>query len=212
MAQTFDISMLPEIFKVAAPVNPDGGPSVPVSAASAPAQSKGGIMGALGRIFTPEAGTFWDSAWKNGLMGAKAGQQAYQQGQQTQQLGIQTQEAANAKSLADAERLRRQSRYGVAGNNVIDYGDGTSQPNIIAAPVQSTETERLIDRWHDAVAKGDKMTAMILERAIKGYQYSSDYVTADTGRKATVKRTTPGKAPSTAKPTTVKVPGGFVLE
>lgn len=217
--------MQPEPNRVSAPVTPDAGPSLPVPASAAPRMTKrrGGVLGALESIFMPEPGSLWASALRNGIWDAKAGRQAYQQDQAKTALSMDTQRAQNAKTLADARTAEMRSRYGIAGNNVVDYGDGTAPPTIIQAPTTPTENERLIDKWRSTPPGPERD---LIERAIRGYQYTPPVINAQadartrTGvtvaaaRGAEARRTkaTPGASSSRSSAKASKPPAGFILD
>lgn len=121
----------------------------PVIPAAAP-QSKG-LLATLARIFTPEAGTFWDSAWKNGLMGARSGQQDYRTGQAEAGRKAGLVDAQTAEATANAAKATEAASrgYDIAGNNIVTKGaDG--QPQFVAPPAQPDRVERLIDQWNKA--------------------------------------------------------------
>jgi hypothetical protein len=175
------------------------------------------VLGALESVFAPEPGSFWWSALNNGLFNAKYGQQVYREKQ-----------AGSARALeADARKAameERKARYQIAGNNVIDYGDANDVdgPDFITPPQQPGETERLIEKWQNTPPGPGRD---LLERAIKGYQYSSDYLgtkgditvrtnaasAAARGAEARkTKMTAPGKAPSSGGRSGGRSSGGGV--
>jgi hypothetical protein len=210
---TGNAAMQPETPAVTAPV-PGAGPSVPVSPTAAPVAAKhGGVLGALGRIFTPEAGTFWDSAWKNGIYGARSGQQEYQTAQTRQALGDQ---ALAAKTRIDNAKADHElNAPTIAGNNVV-VNDPTAPGGVrfIAPDPQPDKVTRLIDQWHEARKNGDKLTMSLLERAIGGAQYSPEVIEAMGN--ARTKTVVAGKraqrfAPKSGRSTSDKPPAGFTL-
>lgn len=204
-------SMAPEPPAVTAPMQ-GAGPSIPVAPSMVPQGQEpqhGGILGALGRIFTPDAGSFWDSAWKNGLMGARSGQQEYAtaQRQTDQKLTTEAQKSADEHAKA----MREANAPHVAGNNVL-IPDGKGGWTWSQPTPQPDATERLIDRWHKTPPGPERD---IIERAIRGAQYSPEVIqlmgdahtrTVVAGKKA--QRFAPKSGGSGA----VKGPGpGFIL-
>lgn len=147
-----------------APQRMDPATNAPLpTAVVAPTQAQNpSIMGAIGRILAPEAGSFWHSAWNNGLANAHEGQDAYPQQQATRQ-------ALQAATVQEAQR-KAARKYDVVGNAVVTQGaDG--QPEFTTAP---TEQERIIERWASMDDKNP--LKKMLERSIKGFQYSQDYL------------------------------------
>jgi hypothetical protein len=168
-----------------------------------PAPKDAGILKAVGSFFAPEAGSFWASAMTNpdGVFGAKQAQQAY--ADKRAQLPI-AQRAAITKEAADEQQVEsdrqtltdptRRDRA-VGGSIARPTATGDYKTIYTPPPVQTqpTEQERLIDRWQKT-PEGPLKT--LLERAIRGFQYTPEVIAAQTEGKLRVKRATPGKAPS----------------
>lgn len=167
-----------------------------------------GVLGAIGHVLAPEAGSFWQSALANGLPNARAGQVAYQAGlQKTADDHAKEQEAT---ALAIANRKKAEAAVWKEGfvttptGSVLGPGPGGTPTPIYEPPIKPTETERLIEVWNK-LPKGPYKD--LVERAIKGAQYSPDYVERDTRRKIAVTKSRPvsGRARAIPKP-----PGGAV--
>lgn len=221
--------MQPEPNRVSAPVVPDAGPSTAVPASTAPRLTKkkrGGLLGALESVFMPEPETLWASALRNGVWDAKAGQRQYSLDQQNAAIAQDTQRATNMKTRADAVTAERRGRYSIAGNNVVDYGDGTNAPTIIAAPTTPTENERLIDTWRTRQqANPNDPTLPLIERAIRGYQYTDPVISAqaaartntglavarERGAQSRMTKKTPGASGGGTRRVVSKPPAGFIL-
>lgn len=209
------LAMAPETPAVTAPV-PGAGMSAPMPpslAAGAAASNvadqqphQGGLLGALKRIFTPDEGTFWDSAWKNGIYGARSGQQAFQR-----ERAVATTQASDAHAKA----LREAGAPYVAGNNAL-IPDGKGGLTWSQPTPMPTETERLIDKWHQLKASGDTAGAALVERAIKGAQYDPATIAAlgaartATGVAVAAERNKKPFAPRSGG-TTAKPPTGFIV-
>lgn len=140
----------------------------PVAAQPAP-RKHGGILGALKSVLMPDAGSFMYSALNNpnGLWGASGAQETYQQNQTATEI-------ANEAARAELAKKQRSGEYQVVGNSVFHMKpDGTTE--MIGAPPQPTETQRLIDQWR-ATPPGPEKD--LIERAIKGYQYTPEVIGA----------------------------------
>lgn len=175
---------------------------------------RGGVLGALKSVFMPDAGSFMYAALNNpnGLWGARGAQQEYQQAQATNALNTQM-------AQLKLDQLRTKGEYQIVGNNVFHIKpDGTTE--MISAPAQPTETQRLIDQWR-ATPPGPEKD--LIERAIRGYQYTPGVINAQAnarqrvqaagiaqrGAEARKTKATPGA--SSGGSGGAKLPTGFIL-
>jgi hypothetical protein len=141
------------------------------------------ILGAISGLFAPEAGSFWGSAMKHGLAGAKQG----------------LQDDANARAKEDAalRALIKKERYQVTPTGSVLDMSGDKPVEVYRPSKDPGETERLLERWRSPDTSEEEKE--IIRAAIRGYQYTPEYIAADTQRKIRVKGATPGKAPSTGR-------------
>lgn len=171
----------------------------------APARKTHGLLGALKSVFLPEAGTFMYSALNNpnGLWGASGAREAYATNQHAAQL-------AQQKAELDIERARTKGEYQIVGNNVFHIKpDGTTE--MISAPAQPGETERLIEKWRSTPAGPERD---LIERAIRGYQYTPPVINAKADAAARVGATVARVRGSETRKTNAAKPsatGGVVL-
>lgn len=152
-----------------------------------------GIMKTIGALLAPEVGSFWQQATANGLSQAKAGQQLYQQQQAEAALKDKTGQLAYdqaAENLAD-DKLNIDN----VGGALVRHTTGTDGNPVFAEAYrptpQPTEQERLLERF---MSEKDPGVKSLIERMFRGYQYSPDYIAADTTRKTTVKKTAAPRA------------------
>lgn len=132
-----------------------------------PSRKRGGILGALRSVLMPDPSSFMYAALNNpnGIWGAAGAQEAYRQNQTQQQL-------ANETAQLKLEQMRTKGEYQVVGNNVFHIKpDGTTE--MIGAPTQPSETQRLIEQWRLTPAGPEKD---LIERAIRGYQYTPEVI------------------------------------
>lgn len=178
------------------------------AAQPAPAQPPG-VLGTIGHILAPEPGSFWQSALNNGLVNARAGQSQYLMNlqksvddrakeQEATKLSVATRKTAEAK-LPTAGYITTPTgsvlRPDAAGNLTTAY-----EP-----PVKDGETERLITMW-EKLAPGPLRD--IVHQAIKGAQYTPEYIAADTARRVAAAKARPRAA---ARAGSSGLPAGFKL-
>lgn len=175
--------------------------------APVPAKKRGGIMGALGSVFAPEAGSFWHSALANGLWDAKGGQQRYKEGSYDYGNAATGAKINDAKlrEVLDAEK-NGEVVTSPTGQVLRTKRDG-SVDVLWTPPEKLSNQEKLIDRWK---SETDPTLKEIIARAIPGFQYSPEFMSQSEASKIRIKGATPGKAPSAAKAS--KVPAGYVLD
>lgn len=192
--------------KLVAPT--DGvGPSKPVAASAEPQvrQRRGGILGALSRIFMPEPDSLWAGALRGGLVNARESQQQYRQGQATATRTAQMGELERQQAEMALKQLITHGRYQIAGNNLVHTRpDGTTE--VIAAPTTPSETERLIDRWRRTPPGPERD---LIERAIRGFQYTDPVIQAQGEARERVARARP-RAPTAYEQRRYEPPTGFV--
>lgn len=199
----------PEPQQVTAPL-PDAGPSAPVPASAAPTHH-GGILGALKSVFMPQADSLWAGALRDGIWNAHASQDAYRQNQGM--AAIKGQQALVDLQTARDKALKGDVITTPTGSITRIKPDGTLE-KLYEPPQKQGETLDLIDKWHAARDAGDATTMALLERAIKGFQYTPGVI-ADQG----AARTATGVAIQRARPKPVgraaagaKIPGGYILQ
>lgn len=129
-----------------------------------------GVLETIGHVLAPEAGSFWASAAKNGLLGAKQGQAEYAAG--VQKAGLdQRKEAAEVKAAEQAVAFPDQA----VGGAIVRRTPEGGYVEQYRPPVQPSEQERLIDQWKKT-PEGPLRT--LIERAIRGFQYTTPVIEA----------------------------------
>jgi len=165
-------------------------------AAPAAAQAPPSILGTIGSVLAPEAGSFWSSALQNGLVNARPGMEVYQ--------------AEKAKAAQEAQAAATKAARGEyittpQGAVLQIPTEGGAPKQVYTPPVKPTETESLIEKWL-AAPEGSPIRALY-ERAIKGYQYTEPVIERQTKAKERVvatnnktKRFAPRAAGKAAQP------------
>lgn len=199
------VQQTPEPPRLAAPTS-DAGPSVPIAASKEPAiRRRRGILGTLQDIFMPDPGSLWAGALRGGIWNARESQQAYRQGQDTARTQSEMSEIERQQAHIRLKQLLTQGEYQIAGNNVVHRRpDGTVE--MLPAPTTPGETERLIDRWRRTE---DPAERELLERAIRGYQYTPEVITRQAEGRERVARARP-RAPTAREQSQYDPPSGFV--
>jgi hypothetical protein len=119
-----------------------------------------------GDIFMPKPDSLWAGALgPGGIANARLNQQNYLQGQQDRDLNI---EAAN-------QELDSGTIKSLGGTTYVVTPRGGGAPEITQTPPVKSETERLIAQWQ-TLPEGPLRD--LVERAIKGAQYSPDVIQA----------------------------------
>lgn len=196
-----------EPVKFAAP-DDSAAPSKPVAGADEPAiRHRRGILGALQSIFMPDPGSLWAGALRNGIFNARESQQTYRDTQAQRRQQMQGRDIELQTSGLDLKNRLVNGTYQIAGNNIVHTPPSGGRPEIIAPPQQPTEVERLIQAWQ-AAPPGSPIRAL-LERAIRGYQYSPEYIAEDTRRREATARARPRATPR--PPANSGLPAGAVL-
>lgn len=171
-----------------------------------------GILGALENVFMPQPDSLWASALRNGIFDARAGQQAYRQDQTMATLKAQQ---AAAELQAAQQKAARGDVITTPTGTVGRVGPDGAFTTLYAPPAHQSEQADLIDKWHAAQQAGDTQLAGLIERAIRGYQYTPDVITrqgqarSNTAAAAAAARAryrAPAAGPST------KPPAGFILD
>lgn len=166
-----------------------------------------GILGTIGHILAPEPGSFWQSALTNGLVNARAGQVAYLSN--LQKSADDRAKEQEATKLAVAQRKTAEAKLPTAGDITTPTGSvlrPDASGNLTTAyepPVKPSETERLIDMWHK-LPPGPYRD--LVERAIKGAQYTPEYINAITAQKIAAAKARPRAAAGSSG-----LPAGFKL-
>lgn len=206
----------PQASAAAAPsATPTAGGTTAAPVGQPQGKRHGGLLGVLGSIFAPEAGSFMWGALNNpnGIYGARGAQTAYQQKQAADTL-------ANQTAQAKLKQLLTKGEYQVVGNNVFHINpDGSTE--MIGAPPQPSEQERLIERWK-VTPPGPERD--LIERAIRGYQYTAPVIAAQgqartntavagaAARGAEARKTKATPSASSGKSSgSAKLPTGFIL-
>lgn len=191
---------------------PDPGTALqPIAAAAAVPRHRGGLLGLLGRIAMPEPGSLWAGALRDGLVNARQSQTNYQQTQADQAAARETRATAQQAAELTLKQHLTNGTYAVAGNGALHTRpDGSAE--IIQAPAQPGENERLIQLWQHTPA-GSPLRALI-ERAIRGAQYSPEVIAEQGAQRERAARAAAGSraaaAATTAQRHSYAPPAGFV--
>ena len=114
------------------------------------------------------------------------------------------------------DKMNRPQGVNLGDGGYATYDPNSGQLNVIreptAPPPPSSETERLLAMWQK-LPDGDPTKALI-ERAIKGYQYTAPVLQAQQANRIALKQTPTysnlhPKAPTRSAP---KPPAGFILD
>lgn len=169
-------------FAPAAP-NPAYNPATDPSAASpapaaqapapvAPPAQHMGLLGTLGRILSPEPGSFWSSALNNGLVNARAGQQAYVQAQHEALLKDQGEQAKALEESQKAAMENRKNRFVTSPTGAImDIGTPGSgaTPSMVYTPPEKVDPLIAKIKFYDSLPPGPLKD--LVARAIPGEQF-----------------------------------------
>lgn len=203
-----------ELTKLAAPT-PGEGPSKPIAASDAPQpeprRRRRGVLGFLESVINPDPASWWAGALRDGIWEAGSSQENYiaqrDQAKQRARMGdLEYQQADIA-----LRNLMENGTTRVAGNNIIRERPG-AEPEVITPP---TEVERLIELWRGTQ---DPQERELIERAMRGFQYSPEYLAEQARQRAAVAEATararaanpPPARPST-RAQTYNPPSGFVI-
>lgn len=171
-------------------VDPNDVPSDQLEPTGGPAVSGGnprkplGVLSAIGHLISPEPGSFESSMWQNGLVNARAGQEAYASAQAKERRGIVDEQAKTRENLASAtqkEAQAKKERYITTPiGDVLDTQnlDANGQPTIIfRAPEKQSDNIQLIERYKN---EPDPILKAAILQAIRGYNYSPAVIAAHT--------------------------------
>ena len=124
---------------------------------------KGGVLGVLESIFAPEPGSFMHSAYNNTIWNAKAGQQKWKDEQVKEAL---------ARQLQERELTQGKTQLTPRGDVIRIKPDGSVE-EMYRPEAPPTEVMRLVEQWR---ASTDPAEKQLLAQAIRGYQYSPQYM------------------------------------